>query len=307
MSPQPLVSIGVPVYNGERFLDQALDALLSQTFTDFEIVICDNASGDATQEICERYAATHPRVSYFRHATNLGAAHNYNSTFHRAAGRYFKWLAHDDLIADRFLERCLDRLESDTTGAALAFSKMRFIDEDGEVTGEYDAPMSWDGATPVSRLHSLLLEPLAQSYAHRCHPLLGLIRSDLLRKTRLIGGYNSSDKVALVELALLGDFIEVPEYLFLRRIHAATSLNASTSARDVARWFDRRARHWFVAPRSRLFVEYARSVMRADIPFREKLNCTGLVMRMLKRDWRILGGETRNAFMDAVRPREPGR
>ena len=77
MSPPPLVSIGLPVYNGERFLTQALEALLSQTFTDFEIVISDNNSVDGTQAICERYAARHERISYIRQAANLGAAHNY--------------------------------------------------------------------------------------------------------------------------------------------------------------------------------------------------------------------------------------
>ena len=73
---RPPVTIGLPVYNGEKFLRQALDSLLGQTMGDFELIICDNASSDATGQICRAYARADRRVRYYRNATNIGAPRN---------------------------------------------------------------------------------------------------------------------------------------------------------------------------------------------------------------------------------------
>ena len=69
----PLVSIGMPVYNGEKYIREALDSLLAQTFTDFELIISDNASTDATEIICREYAAHYPQIRYVRQRVNRGA------------------------------------------------------------------------------------------------------------------------------------------------------------------------------------------------------------------------------------------
>ena len=98
----PRVSLGFPVYNGERYLAAALDSLLGQTFRDLEVVICDNASTDRTAELCAAYAARDARVRYHRNPTNLGAAPNFNRTFELSRGEYFKWAAHDDVCAPTF-------------------------------------------------------------------------------------------------------------------------------------------------------------------------------------------------------------
>ena len=94
----PKISIGMPVYNGENYLAQALRAILSQTFTDFELIISDNASTDATQRICETFAAEDSRVRYFRNSRNIGIEPNFNAAFEPARGKYFMWTAHDDLL-----------------------------------------------------------------------------------------------------------------------------------------------------------------------------------------------------------------
>src|SRR5512147_185345 len=107
-----LVSIGLPVYNGENFLEAAVRSVLSQSLDDLQLVISDNASTDRTAEICRDYAAADPRVVYLRNETNLGAAPNYNRTFHESTGRYFKWLAHDDQMGPQYLERTVGALEA---------------------------------------------------------------------------------------------------------------------------------------------------------------------------------------------------
>ena len=107
------LSIGLPIYNGEEFLKEAIESLINQTFEDFEIVISDNASTDQTQQICRYYADLDPRIRYYRCKQNLGAAWNYNRVFELSYGEYFKWAAHDDFCGPAFFERCVDALDRD--------------------------------------------------------------------------------------------------------------------------------------------------------------------------------------------------
>src|SRR5262249_46193472 len=114
--PLPKLSIGLPVYNGERFLPKSLDHLLGQTFSDFEIVVNDNASTDRTSQICREYALRDPRIRYFRNDQNMGAIANFNRTFElSAAAPLFKWAAHDDLHHTTYLENCIRLLDDDST------------------------------------------------------------------------------------------------------------------------------------------------------------------------------------------------
>jgi glycosyltransferase involved in cell wall biosynthesis len=112
----PSLTIGLPVYNGERYLAQALDALLAQTYQDFELIISDNASTDRTADICQEFVARDARVKYVRQRVNIGAGPNHNAVLTLARGRFFKWAAHDDVYAPTLLERCIEVLERATIG-----------------------------------------------------------------------------------------------------------------------------------------------------------------------------------------------
>src|SRR5215831_17134423 len=101
----PVATIGIPVYNGEAYLEEAIRSALAQTADDLEVVISDNASTDRTAEICNDYAQQDSRVRYFRNPRNLGAAPNYNIVLANARGRYFKWLAHDDRISPSYVAK----------------------------------------------------------------------------------------------------------------------------------------------------------------------------------------------------------
>ena len=127
----PRVSIGLPVYNGEKFIREAIDSIFSQTFEDFELIISDNGSTDRTQQICQAYAAQDLRIRYYRNKKNIGAARNYNLVFELASGEYFKWAAHDDLCAPEYLERCVEILDRDPD-VVLCYPKTSIIDEHGE-------------------------------------------------------------------------------------------------------------------------------------------------------------------------------
>src|ERR1700712_3027136 len=108
MTSSPLLSIGLFVYNGEPFLQETLDSILAQNFRDFELIISDNASSDATQQICESYAAADARIRYFRNQMNMGAGWNIRRVFSLATGKYFKWAACDDMYEPSFLGTCIE-------------------------------------------------------------------------------------------------------------------------------------------------------------------------------------------------------
>ncbi len=133
----PYVSIGLPVYDGERFLAETLDSLLAQTFEDLELIISDNASTDRTQEICKDYLAKDRRIRYYRNDQNLGAARNYNRVFELSTGKYFKWAAHDDLCASALTERCVEVLDSEPS-AVMCYARTIIIDEHGKHQKDFD-------------------------------------------------------------------------------------------------------------------------------------------------------------------------
>ncbi len=106
----PKVSIGMPVYNGENFIRVALASLLAQTFTDFELIISDNASSDATEAICCEYAARDSRIKYVRQNENRGAIANFQFVLDKAVGKYFMWAAADDVWESSFVRFCVDNI-----------------------------------------------------------------------------------------------------------------------------------------------------------------------------------------------------
>lgn len=211
MTRVPRVSIGMPVYNGARFLPRALDSLLAQDFEDFELIISDNASTDRTREICEEYRARDPRIRYLRNPTNIGAAKNFNRVFGEARAEYFKWAAHDDWCAPSFVRRCVEVLDADP-GSVLCSSAMAATDENGEILRS-----TWerlDGATSRHarrRFHGMLWSLRDPSIL-----VFGLIRARALRRTGLIRNAPEPDRILLAELSLLGSMHQIPEVLFFR-------------------------------------------------------------------------------------------
>src|SRR5579859_2443011 len=122
-----LVSIGMPLYNAERYLVEALDSLLAQDYSNLEVIISDNASSDGTEAICRNYAARDVRIAYHRSEVNHGAVWNFNRVFELAAGDYFMWAAYDDTRAPTFVSACVTALEG-RPEAALCCTGVGFID-----------------------------------------------------------------------------------------------------------------------------------------------------------------------------------
>jgi glycosyltransferase involved in cell wall biosynthesis len=231
----PRVSIGLPVHNGEEFLADTIESLLAQTFSDFELVISDNASDDRTESICRRYERQDDRIRYVRNSKNIGAAPNYNQLVRLARGELVRWHAHDDLCAPSYLELCVKALDSHPD-AVLAHTRTGYIDESGHriPVRRHFGRDGFDlrSMHPHRRIRWLLAWP------HAGNAPFGLIRRQALLQTNLVGLYPLGDEALLAELSLRGSFIEIPEELFLRRLHHGASRAARATNRGIALWFD---------------------------------------------------------------------
>lgn len=243
----PSLTIGLPVYNGERYLRQALDALLAQTYTDFELIISDNASTDGTAAICREYVGRDPRIRYIRQEVNVGAAPNHNLLVPEARGRYFKWASHDDLYAPELIRRCVQVLE-ERPEVVLCHAWDAIIDEDGNVVRTYPYSLATDDPRPWKRLRSLLYVPGGNDF-------YGVIRTDVLRRVDPHDSYYNADRTFVASLCLQGPFHQVPEVLYYRRDHAGRATRAGARRAKAAVLDPGRAnkrRH----PMIRMYVEY---------------------------------------------------
>lgn len=275
----PRVSIGLPVFNGQNYVAEAIDSLLTQSFEDFELIISDNASTDSTEAICAEYVRRDQRVRYVRNAENIGAAPNYNRVFGLAHGRYFKWAAHDDVCRPDFLRRCVEALDADPS-AVLAYPLTATIDHRGELIKEWPARKGWPAraALGAARPSTRFREALR---VVETHPIWGLMRVTVLRRTPLFGSYPAHDLPLLAELSLLGHFIELPEILFLQREHGERSVRVHDFRKPHAAlaWYDPRCAGKLAFPRWRILGEYLAAIRRAPLSPAERARCLALVLR----------------------------
>ena len=146
----PLVSIGLPVYNGQRYLTQSLDSLRAQTFPDFEVVISDNASSDETAAICLRYASEDTRFQYHRNAQNIGGSPNHNRVVELSRGKYFLWASYDDVRHPDYVRRCVEALEADHA-LTICHSRTAYIGEKGESIDYREIELDVAAKSPSAR------------------------------------------------------------------------------------------------------------------------------------------------------------
>ncbi len=268
MVERPKVSVGIPVYNAAEFVREAIDSLLAQTFEDFELIISDNGSTDETDDICRGYAARDSRIRYYHSPDNRGAAWNHNHCVERARGEYFKWAAHDDICAPKFLEQCVAALDEAGSETVLAYPKSILIDRTGSVVGTHESGLDLRDTRPHVRIRDFVRRQ------DKANPVFGVMRSDVLRRTRGLGNFPSADIVLLLELALLGQIREVDDALFLRRVHAGNSCAVNRSVRDLAIWFDpQNAPKQMWLPLAQVFSGSLSAIRRAGLTPAEEFLC----------------------------------
>ena len=233
MNPPPRVSVALPVYNGERYLGRAITSILAQTWRDFELITSDNASTDATEEICRGFEASDSRIRYVRQPRNIGASPNFNFSYELATGEYFKWAAHDDFLEPEYLAACVAALAA-SPDAVLCHSMVRIVDGEDRLVEVFRpvAPAA-ASARPSERFAARMRNP-------RCLDIWGVIRKDALRDSVLIGSYIGMDRALLLELALRGRFLLIEEPLFTNRDHPerATRVTRTRTRKDLIAVYD---------------------------------------------------------------------
>lgn len=241
----PRVAIGLPVFNGEEWLQNSIESILDQTFTDIELLISDNASMDGTSAICEKYCSKDNRVRYIRNSENVGIFRNFDLAFLRTNSMYFKWCAVGDKCENTFIEKAVEILDRQSD-VALVHSKAAALGETSIDPYSMSAELNLTEDSPAVRYRRYL------THVRLNNVMFGLIRSDVLRQTALNRVFHASDVCMMAELTLRGKFVEIPEVLFFRRMDADTS-TILKNPEDTLQFFSKEPKsptslwHWKVS------------------------------------------------------------
>ena len=312
MNAAPRLTIGLPVYNSERYVAESIESLLGQSYTDFELIISDNASTDDTPGICERYAKQDSRIRYHRQPANIGLAPNHNFCAEQASGELFKWAAGDDLYHRDLLLRCVEVMD-ERLEVVLAHAYTAMIDGDSKMYQANAYSLGTSAPRPSERFRSMLHDNGGDDDG-------GVIRTAVLLRTAMKDSYHHADRTIIAELALYGPFCHVPEWMYFRRDHPDRAERAHPGVRARCANMDpRRANPW-LHPVPRLlagyFWAYVRMIQRAPLTPAERRACYGhLVTWMAKRSkphhlvtWESPVAEGQSSIdIDAVVPRGRAR
>jgi glycosyltransferase involved in cell wall biosynthesis len=276
MNAIPRVSIGLPVYNGENYLAESLEALLGQSYEDFELIISDNASTDGTADICRRYAAQDTRIRYVRQPRNIGCAPNHNFVIEQARGQLFKAASHDDLYGRDLLMLCVAALD-EYPQVVLAHSWSAVIDSSGTVTELVQYRVNTAAPRAPERFRSMLFDGWSDDEG-------GVVRMDVLRRIAPHNSYHFADRTFTAEIGLHGPFYMVPDRLYLRREHdeqagkiSAVGDRRANNVRVRCVNLDPRRADRLRHPAVRLYAEYIwgyiEAIQRAPVSAGERREC----------------------------------
>ena len=275
--PVPAISFGLPVFNGALYLRRAIDSILAQTFTDFELIVSDNASTDATAQIIREYAKRDPRIRRYRQKINIGIGNNWTFVAEQARGKYFKWVSANDEYEPALAADCLEVMQADPE-VVLCYGRTQFMDLAGVRMGIYNEDFSADSPSALERYR------IVRKQLNLCTPLQsGVILRDALRRCRYLGNYRDSDRVLIAGLALEGKIVLLPQVHFYRRWGEAVA-TPLRSPLEVERLYRPAAR------RIPLFVNLPRHLgqlgiaLRTPRGWREKVHSVLAAFRST--DWR---------------------
>ena len=299
MAAVPRLTVGLPVYNGATYLAESIDALLGQSYEDFELIISDNASTDGTPDICRRYEKQDSRVRYVRQPCNIGLAPNHNFTVEQARGELFKWASHDDLYARDMLKYCVDALD-EYRHVVLAHPWTAVIDSSGTVTKTVVYPLATASVRAPERFRSVLFTSGGDDTG-------GVIRTAILRRTPLLGSHHHADRTIVTDVSLYGPFYQIPDWLYFRREHPERFERVSTTTRRRCANLDPRRADRLRHPTARLYGEYVwayvAAIRRAPLSPADRRECYRYLTQWVAS--RALPGRTGRAehpATDASRP-----
>jgi len=284
----PTVSIGMPIHNGGIWLADSIESILNQTYSDLELVITDNASTDNSEEICRSYAAQDSRVRYIRHNTNIGGPNNYNSAFHHTSSPYFKWASCNDICQKEMIERCIEVLLA-RKDVVLSYPKTRLLLEETNTTEDYEDNLDLQDESACSRFKKLLQKIRLNNAMN------GIFRSEVLKNTPLMKLHVAEDINLMAELTLYGKFVEIPEYLFYRRMGSNADRKTMTKE-EIFDHYDPNKLDGMYFQRWKINADYFSAAYRSPISINEKLCVYRYLLRVLNWDKRALFNDLLDIF-----------
>lgn len=274
----PTVTLGVPVFNGETYLAGTLASLQAQDYPDIEVIVCDNASSDGTEEIARAFAAEDERFRYVRNSENIGGARNSNRLLALARTPYFKWAYYDDLCHPSLVGRCVEALEAGGPGSVVAYSRVEIIDGSGTVIDAWhDDDLDLASGAPHQRLHQLLSRVVGQVQ-------FGVMRTEAARSSGGVSVSTGGEMVLPAALALRGRLERIPEQLLSIREHPARHGGQRSSE---AAWVNP-ARPHVAFPYTRSWFLLCQAVARAPLSSAERRRC----LQVVASDWIVPGWRT---------------
>lgn len=270
------VTVGLPVYNGESYLEQAIGSVLDQPGVEVTLHVSDNASTDTTEAICRSWAERDLRVRYERLEENIGMIPNFRRVAAAAKTPYFTWVNADDRMLPGFLAACVDALEADSS-VALAMTGLADVDLDDPSAGPVvvQEDLGTDVADPAARFRGLMGR-------HQCLSQFGVYRTEVLHAIRPYSWILEGDRVVLAQVALRGRIVGVPEVLYHRGQHTQRSMRIARATERLAIMFPERAGH-IPFPTWALGYELARAVHESPLSTSERMRCY-TSMRLWLRD-----------------------
>ena len=256
-SEPPLVTVGIPVFNGENGLARALDSILQQRHKNLEVIISDNGSTDATQKISLAYASKFSQIRYFRSETNNGAIWNFNRVFELSSGKYFMWAAHDDHRDSEFVSKCVAKLEDREDAVLCQVGTAIFIED-------HEAPMCIVAPSELSGGIRGLVGRYERTLRHcPATAIYGLFRAQAMRRTRLFEPIIATDRAFIPELSIYGEIIFTPDVLL--SYYGRKTWN--TVDEDYRSYFGdtRKTKPWWYLPFLILFVNHWKRIASADV------------------------------------------
>lgn len=223
-SKKPQLSIGMPIYNAEKFLRSRLDSLLSQTFTDFQLIISDDASTDTTSEICKEYSSKDKRIKYFRQKQNIGMSANFHFVLHKSNSKYFFWAAQDDITIPGFIEKNINALENNTE-LICSVGKIKFV---GKVIDDLNSTQKNSKIKKIikkinKKMINVNTESLFGDYEKKVKKVLsnggstlaqyGIFKTDILKKCVELPGFHGDESAIVLSAIKYGDINVIDEIL----------------------------------------------------------------------------------------------
>lgn len=297
MTSPPRLSIGVPVYNGEDFIAEALTSHLEQDFGDFEIVVSDNCSDDATPDIVSEFVKADPRVSYSRNSENIGGPANFNRLFRLTSGSLFRWAAADDRIEPGYLSSVIAMMDDDPS-IVIGHSNSLLIDpqsvpmlemEQGWLGGDgYLEAIKLSPPSGDTRFHSPHPHQRIDAVInnnHRNFYIFGIMRRATMMQTRLHGPFYGGDRTLLVEMAMRGTFRKVDAPLFGSRSHAKNSGRNGLNFEELKQ---HGAKDLSFA--SMVMKGYINGVRQAGVSKADEMKCLAVIAKKFKQPTRLVRG-----------------